>query len=215
MSILRQLFEGNKSFQEVYLRYVDKLPTEPVKKLAILTCVDTRLNPIRIFHLNVGDAIILRNAGNLVTTDVVRSLIASISHIDEIVILGHTNCSLTKTTSIELALKVPDVGGDLDINTLLESDELFQTFSDEATNVLKQVQTLHSYPEIPPKVPIHGILFDTATGKLQLIVNGYRKLPSVKRQPQLHPLKMPSLKMPILYSSSILKPLEIKKKSDK
>jgi carbonic anhydrase len=187
--------EGNERFQDTYRKYVDKIPSKPRKRLAIITCTDVRLNPIRIFHLSVGDAYILRNAGNVITDDMVRSLAAVISDISEIIVLGHTDCSLVNTPSIPLAKS------DNILSTVLNlisgsSSTAIGGASDEKTNVKTQATILRANSAIPPRIPIHGLLFNVKSGTLKIIVNGYRNLPKIRRPPKGFSLDLPALKMP-------------------
>ncbi len=214
MTLLEELLEGNTRFREIYLKYADRLPTKPKKKLAIITCIDTRLNPIRIFHINVGDAVILRNAGNQVTDDIIRSLIIAIaSGVNEIVILGHTDCFLTKLTPLRLALSVQEQGGTIDVTSLITSKDLFTTFSNAELNVRVQVQKLRNNPIIPKNIPVHGLLFHVNGGELKVIVNGYE--PSVEKPSKVRTFafEMPDLKMPSLSKTNILGPITKLKKS--
>ncbi len=205
MTLLEELLEGNTRFREIYLKYADRLPTKPKKKLAIITCIDTRLNPIRIFHINVGDAVILRNAGNQVTDDIIRSLIIAIaSGVNEIVILGHTDCFLTKLTPLRLALSVQEQGGTIDVTSLITSKDLFTTFSNAELNVRVQVQKLRNNPIIPKNIPVHGLLFHVNGGELKVIVNGYEPLVEKPSKVRTFAFEMPDLKMPSLSKTNIL-----------
>ena len=188
---------GNMRFQETYLKYADKLPSKPRLQLAILTCIDTRLNPIRIFHINVGDAIILRNAGSKITDDVIRSInIAITNGVTEIIILGHTDCKdLTDSKLLSQTIRDFLKGG-----------------IDEEANVKEQVSILRSNSAIPKDIPIHGLLFDVTNGSLKLIVNGYRSRVQLRAPSITSPFIMPSIKMPSL-SGSLSSSFEKKKSS--
>ncbi|NVM56024.1 MAG: carbonic anhydrase [Candidatus Helarchaeota archaeon] len=210
MTILKTLLKGNASFQSIYLRYSTKLPSKPRKKLAILTCTDTRLNPIRIFHINVGDAIILRNAGNQITDDAMRSLVTAIADgITEIIILGHTDCSLTKLSHQGVSRIIQDLGGSLGSILLNSFTEWLGSFSDEETNVRNQVIRLRSSSAIPSNVPIHGLLFNIIDGTLKVVVNGYEPHKKAKEISSTSiSINMPALHMPNLSPRSILTPLK-------
>ncbi|MFX1295896.1 MAG: beta-class carbonic anhydrase [Promethearchaeota archaeon] len=202
MTVLERLLEGNERFQEIYMKYANRLPSKPRKKLAILTCTDTRLNPIRIFHINIGDAEILRNAGNQVTNDVIRSLVNAVANgVNEIVILGHTNCSLTEISQNKLTL-IQELGSFFNLPFQDKSDEIFVNFSDEERNVRDQVSKLRSSSTIPPNIPIHGLIFNVENGTLKVIVNGYKQLIESKPSPTSLKLNMLSIKMPTIYLGS-------------
>lgn len=210
MTLLGKVLEGNRSFQSTYVKYADKLPSKPRKNLAILTCTDTRLNPIRIFHINVGDAEILRNAGNKITDDVIRSLTTAIANgITEIIILGHTDCSLTKLNRLEVVQALHNLGASLNLTSLITFNEWLGTFTNEEINVRNQVTRLRSSSAIPPTMPIHGLLFDVVNGSLKLVVNGYKSLKPVKDTSAIGLLmSLPSLKMPEIYKGSIFSSLK-------
>ncbi len=195
MTLLQRLLEGNERFQDTYRKYVDKLPSKPRRRLAIITCTDVRLNPIRIFHLSVGDAFVLRNAGNIITDDVVRSLAAVISDISQIIVLGHTDCSLINTPPIPLTKSDNLLSSFLNLISGSSSSAIGGS-SDEKTNVKDQVTILRANSAIPPRIPIHGLLFNVKSGTLNVIVNGYRNLPKIKRPPKGFSLDLPALKMP-------------------
>ncbi|MHA1424392.1 MAG: beta-class carbonic anhydrase [Candidatus Helarchaeota archaeon] len=204
MAILKRLIEGNSQFQEIYRKYADKIPSKPRKRVAMITCMDTRLNPIRIFHISVGDAIIFRNAGNKITDDVVRSLAAVISDISEIIILGHTDCSLINTPSIVLNQSSSLLSTALDILSHSHMNAI-RGSSDEKKNVQVQVKVLRAHSAIPSTIPIHGLLFNVKSGALKVLVNGYRNLPKIHPVPQSFSFQMPKLRMPSISLSQLKK----------
>ncbi|MDD1778858.1 MAG: carbonic anhydrase [Candidatus Helarchaeota archaeon] len=183
MTALDELLAGNQTFQTTYTKYAEKTAaqTEPLKKIAVLSCIDARVNPIRIFHLNIGDLIILRNAGNRISEDVVRSLIVAIAAgITEIVVLGHSDCKMTKITREKVNDAIQKLGGTVDPITSFRFNEWLGTFSNEELNVGEQVARLRAYSSIPPQLIIHGLLYDVGTGSLKVVVNGYEAPKPVK-----------------------------------
>ena len=212
--MLKKLLSGNESFRNTYLKYASKLPSTPRKEFAILTCTDTRLNPIRIFHINVGDAEILRNAGNQITDDTIRSLSTAITNgVNEIVILGHTDCSLTKVSAQQVIRTLRNLGATLNLTSFITSNEWLGMFSDEEINVRDQVVKLRSSPIIPTNVPIHGLLFNVTTGTVKIVVNGYKPLEMGKQisfQSKMPSLNMPHMEMPDIFASSLLSSLKSK-----
>ncbi|HUX98400.1 MAG TPA: carbonic anhydrase [Candidatus Deferrimicrobium sp.] len=199
MSLLDVLLEGSEQFRSTYIKYAERLPDKPRKKLAILTCIDTRLIPIRIFHINIGDALILRNAGNKVTDDVIRSLVVGIANeVTEIVILGHTDCALTKISRQKVSSALQKLGGTLGLTAQITFNEWIGTFSDEELNVKNQVELLRSSSMIPSTIPIHGLLFNVVDGTIKVVVNGYEMLKQPKSGVKSIGLTitMPDLKMP-------------------
>jgi carbonic anhydrase len=200
VTTLDELLAGNQTFQGTYSKYAEKIAAQktPLKNLAVLTCIDARVNPIRIFHLNIGDIIILRNAGNRVTEDVVRSLMVAIANgITEIVVLGHSDCKMTKMTRENVRDAIQKLGGTIDPITFLRFNDWLGTFSNEELNVSQQVALLRAHSNIPPKLIIHGLLYDLRLGSLKVIVNGYEATKPAKGKVSSMglTLNMPSINM--------------------
>src|SRR5512140_1659136 len=153
--------------------YADSLP------IVALTCIDARLNRLMPEVLGVPEEqfIWLRNAGNVITgplSSTMRSLAlaCAIKGGKEIVVIGHTDCLVGKTTTLELIERL----GALGIKRHLLPDnvnEFFGTFASERQNVLKAAGIVRSSPIIGPNIPVHGLLVDIETGKLEWLVNGY------------------------------------------
>lgn len=200
MTALDELLAGNQIFQGTYTKYAEKIAAqnEPLKKIAVLTCIDARVNPIRIFHLNIGDIIILRNAGNRITEDVIRSITVAITAgITEIVVLGHSDCKMTKITREKVRDAIQKLGGTVEPLTFLRFNEWLGTFSNEELNVGEQVALLRAHTTIPPHLLIHGLLYDLRTGSLKVVVNGYEATKPVKGKTSSMglTLNMPSINM--------------------
>lgn len=174
--------------------------------MAIITCTDTRLNPIRIFHINVGDAVILRNAGNIITDDILRSLTDAIANgVTEIFLLGHTDCSLSKISPSNLRGIAQGLGGLFNIESMLTALESVKGFTDEKTNVQDQVAKLRSSPIIPSNIPIHGLLFNIIDGDVKVVVNGYKTMKLPAQTPHLGlSMGLPSLSMPSITPKILL-----------
>ena len=200
MTALDELLAGNQTFQSTYAKYAEKIAAqkEPLKKVAVLTCIDARVNPIRIFHLNIGDMIILRNAGNRITEDVIRSLMVAIANgITEIVVLGHSDCKMTKITREKVRDAIQKLGGIVDPLTFLRFNDWLGTFLNEELNVGEQVASLRAHSRIPPQFIIHGLLYDIGTGSIKVVVNGYEAAKPAKGKASSMglSLNMPSINM--------------------
>src|ERR1700677_1931117 len=149
-----------------------------------LTCIDPRLNAFfpNILGIPAEQFIWLRNAGNIVTgplTSTMRSLAlaCAVKGGKEIAIIGHTDCQVAKTTTMQLLEKLKALG--VDRSRLPENlNEFFGMFATERQNVIKACDFVRNSPLIGPKIPVHGLLADIETGKLEWIVNGYNTLPS-------------------------------------
>jgi carbonic anhydrase len=156
--------------------YQDELP------LVALTCVDPRLNALLPQALGVAPEqfIWLRNAGNIITGPVsstMRSLAlaCAVKGGKEIVVIGHTDCQVSKTTALQLLDRFRALG--VERHLLPDNlNEFFGLFASERQNVIKTVDFIHNSPLIGPKVPAHGLLIDIVTGKLEWLVNGYETL---------------------------------------
>ncbi len=156
--------------------YLDELP------VIALTCIDPRLNAYfpNALALPVEQFIWLRNAGNIITgpmTSTMRSLAlaCAVKGGREIAVIGHSDCQVCKTTTIQLLEKLKALG--IERHLLPENiNEYFGMFASERQNVIKAVDFIRHSPLIGPKIPVHGLLLDVETGKLDWIVNGYEEL---------------------------------------
>ncbi len=135
----------------------DKIAKYPV---LILTCMDPWIDIHSIFNLQAGDILVLRNAGNIITQDMLRSIFLAISkfNIKLIIILGDLGCGMTKIKFDEL---IRNLGMNL---TPSKVREFFQPFVDDLMNITNQVQTLKDNRIISQKVEITGMLYDPNTG---------------------------------------------------
>lgn len=158
-----------------------RVPAEVVSALPIaaLTCIDARLNHLLPDALGVPEEqfIWLRNAGNIVTgplSSTMRSLAlaCAVKGAKEIAIIGHTDCLVGRTTTLQLLDRLSALGVDrsrLPPNLV----EYFGLFATERQNVLRGVECVRASPLIGPKIPVHGLLLDVKTGGLEWVANGY------------------------------------------
>ena len=156
--------------------YQDELP------LVALTCVDARLNTLlpQVLGVSPEQFIWLRNAGNIVTgplSSTMRSLslACAVKGGKEIVIIGHTDCQVGKMTTMQLIERLRALG--VERHLLPDNlNEYFGIFASDRQNVIKATEIVRSSPLIGSKVPVHGLLVDIETGKLDWVVNGYNAL---------------------------------------
>jgi carbonic anhydrase len=152
---------------EIYSRTHElrSLTPRPARKLAVLTCMDTRLS-IRTLGLQEGDAHIIRNAGGIVTDDSLRSLL--ISHYllgtEEIMVINHTDCGLMHATEDELRTRIQNRTG-----TAAVAPAFFYAFQNIEENVRHQLQKLRTHPWIPESVAVRGFVYDVTSGRLREI----------------------------------------------
>lgn len=150
-----------------------------------LTCIDPRLNALfpNVLGLPGDQFIWLRNAGNIITgptSSTMRSLALScaVKGGKEIAIIGHTDCQVGKTTTMQLLEKFEALG--VKRHLLPENiNEYFGIFGSDRQNVIKSCDFARRSPLIGPKIPVHGFVVDVNSGKLEWIVNGYQNWESM------------------------------------
>jgi carbonic anhydrase len=147
-----------------------------------LTCIDPRLNAIfpNALALPAEQFIWLRNAGNIIfdpMSSMTRTLAlaCAVKGGREIAIIGHTDCQIAKTTTMQLLDRLKSLG--IERHLLPDNlNEFFGMFGSERQNVIKACDIIRHSPLIGPKIPVHGLLVDTETGMLDWVVNGYQTL---------------------------------------
>lgn len=156
-----RLLAENQRYTEAFDR--SALTAAPLSGMAIVACMDARLDVEETLGLRTGDAHIIRNAGGLVTDDVIRSLIVSqqLLGTDEIVLIQHTGCGLHEVDEADLRAKVAATAGVSPDDIPIE----FGGFADLTTSVRAQVAILREH-QLLRKVPVHGLVFDVMTGRL-------------------------------------------------
>jgi len=158
--------------------------------LAGLTCIDVRLNQLFPGALGLDEEqfIWLRNAGNVVTSTTSSttrsiSLAVMLKGAREIAVIGHTDCKMAKLSMNDLLDRLKAAGIDRNTLTIPNLHEFFGLFGNEQSNVLRAVNYLRTSPLIPAKIPVHGLVIDTQTGRLDWVVNGY-EAPGLMQVPQ-------------------------------
>jgi len=150
--------------------------------MVALTCIDVRLNRLLPQALGVAEEqfIWLRNAGNIITgplSSTMRSLAlaCALKGGQSVAIIGHTDCQVGKFTTMQLIDCFRALG--IQRERLPENvNEYFGTFASERANVIKAVDLARHSPVISPRIAVHGLMVDTASGRLDWLVNGYRDL---------------------------------------
>ncbi|MGV8124292.1 MAG: beta-class carbonic anhydrase [Candidatus Xenobiia bacterium LiM19] len=149
------------------------------QKIAILTCVDSRLVDFleSSMGLQRGDAAVIKNAGNHVTDDVLRSLAVLLFsfEIREILVIGHTDCVATNIKAYDFTESMKKQGVSRDAIPSGDLRGWLGASSSERERVRESVQALRRSPLIPREVLIHGLLFDIAKGSLEVVVRGSEK----------------------------------------
>jgi carbonic anhydrase len=159
MTVTDTLVENSKRYEEGF----DKgdLPLPPGKKIAVLACMDARLNPYGLLGLEEGDAHVIRNAGGVVDDDAIRSLTISQNLLgtEEIVLIHHTDCGMLTFTDEEVAQK-------LEAETGQRPDWSAHAFSDPGTDVRSGIAKIRESPFIPHTDRVRGFVYDVHSGAL-------------------------------------------------
>jgi carbonic anhydrase len=149
---------------ETYAARFDKgdLPLPPAKKLAIVACMDARLNPYALLGLQEGDAHVVRNAGGVITNDEIRSLTISqrLLGTQEIILIHHTDCGMLTFTDDDFRRSVQDDIG-------IKPEWAPESFSDIDEDVRQSIARIKASPFIPHKESIRGFVYDIKTGQLR------------------------------------------------
>ena len=156
------VLERNRKYAEGFNE--GGLPGRPTRiRLAILACMDCRLHVSKLLGLELGDAHILRNAGGVVTEDVLRSLIIScrIGGTREFIIINNTKCGMLTFKDEQLAAQLQQETGMAPI-----VPARFLAFNDLEENVRQQIRKVKSHPWIPESLPVRGFIYDVDTGQL-------------------------------------------------
>ncbi|MFX1363646.1 MAG: carbonic anhydrase [Promethearchaeota archaeon] len=183
--IIKDILKGNYRYHlkiSKELENINKIESIPKFPVLILTCMDPRINVNEIFQFNLGDVFVLRNAGNLYTLDVLRSIILAIVkfNIKFIVVLGHLDCGMTKINLNEFREKLPiKFLSSLTQNYhehISKIRNFFKPFLDEIQNIKEQIKSLELIKEFYPETEICGMLYDVETG----LVFEYEKIKDYK-----------------------------------
>lgn len=160
MSATDQLLENAQSYAAGF----DKgdLPLPPGRRVAIVACMDARLNPYALLGLSEGDAHIIRNAGGAVTPDVIRSLSISqrLLGTEEIVLIHHTGCGMLDFSDDEFRSA-------LEQETGIRPEWSAETFADLDAGVRQSIARIKASPFLPRTESVRGFVYEVETGKLR------------------------------------------------
>jgi carbonic anhydrase len=158
MSVTDELLANNAEYAA---QFSGPLPLPPAKHVAVLACMDARINVYGVLGLNEGEAHVIRNAGGVVTEDEIRSLAISqrLLGTEEIILIHHTDCGMLTFTDDDFKKSIQeDVG--------VKPAWAAEAFSDLDTDVRQSIARIRNSPYIPKKDSVRGFVFDVATGKL-------------------------------------------------
>ena len=160
MSQTDELLKNNEAYAEKF----DKggLPLPPARKVAVVACMDARLNPSYLLGLEEGDAHVIRNAGGVITDDEIRSLAISqrLLGTEEIILIHHTDCGM-------LTFQDDDFRRQIQEDTGIKPQWAAESFADLEEDVRQSVARIEASPFVPRKDSIRGFIYDVDTGRLQ------------------------------------------------
>jgi len=152
-----------KNNEEAAKRFTKgRLPIAPARRLAVLACMDARLDVHRILGLEEGDAHVIRNAGGVATDDAIRSLLISqrLLGTDEIILIHHTDCGM-------LTFKDDDLKGEIERETGIRPPFALEAFPDLDGDVRQSIARISASPFIPHRERVRGFVYEVGTGRLR------------------------------------------------
>ncbi len=159
MTVVDELLSNNARYAESF----DKgdLPPPPARNLAVVACMDARLDTHKLLGLQEGDAHVIRNAGGVVTEDVIRSLVISqrLLGTREIVLVHHTGCGMA-------TFRDDEVKDAIEADTGIRPAFALEAFRNLEQDVRQSIARIQASPFIPNKDLVRGFVYDCATGRL-------------------------------------------------
>jgi carbonic anhydrase len=162
MTATDELLANNVRYAETF---GGLLPLPPSRHLAVVACMDARLNVYGILGLNDGEAHVIRNAGGVITDDEIRSLTISqrLLGTQEIILIHHTDCGMLTFTDDDFKASIQQ-------DTGIKPEWAAEAFTDLDEDVRQSINRIKASPFIPHKDSVRGFVFDVATGKLNEVV---------------------------------------------
>lgn len=162
MSITDQYLENNKKYAA---NFQGPLPLPPSKQVAVLACMDARINVYGVLGLGEGESHVIRNAGGVVTEDEIRSLAISqrLLGTKEIILIHHTDCGMLTFTDDSFKKSIQDETG-------IKPTWAAEAFSDLDTDIRQSISRIKQSPFIVHKDSVRGFVFDVATGLLNEVI---------------------------------------------
>jgi carbonic anhydrase len=160
MSVTDEFLANNERYAASFDQ--GDLPLAPGKKVAVVACMDARLNPYAILGLQEGDAHVIRNAGGVVTDDEIRSLAISqrLLGTEEIILIHHTDCGMLTFRDDEFKAQVQS-------DTGIKPEWAVEAFSDLDDDVRQSIARIKANPFIPHKDSVRGFVYEVETGRLR------------------------------------------------
>lgn len=160
MSVTDELLSNAERYAQAFDR--GNLPMPPAKRVAVLACMDARLNPYGLLGLREGDAHIIRNAGGVVTNDEIRSLAISqrLLGTKEIILIHHTDCGMLTFKDDEFRRQILEETG-------VKPEWAAEAFDDLEEDLRQSIARIKASPFIPRKEHVRGFIYDVNTGGLR------------------------------------------------
>jgi carbonic anhydrase len=160
MSVIDELVRNAGSYSESFASGELSLP--PAKRVAVVACMDARLNPYGLLGLQEGDAHVIRNAGGVITDDEIRSLSISqrLLGTEAIMLIHHTDCGMLTFSDDEFRRQVEDETG-------IKPEWPAEAFDDVDRDVRQSIARIKASPFIPKKDQIRGFVYEVKTGRLR------------------------------------------------
>jgi carbonic anhydrase len=163
MSVTDELLANAERYAQAFDQ--GDLPMPPAKRVAVLACMDARLNPYGLLGLREGDAHVIRNAGGVVTNEEIRSLAISqrLLGTEEIILIRHTDCGMLTFKDDEFRRQIQEETG-------VEPEWAAEAFDDLEEGLRQSIARIKASPFIPRKDHVRGFVYDVHTGGLSEVV---------------------------------------------
>ena len=159
MSVVDEFLRANEAYASSFTK--GDLPLPPGRQVAVLACMDARLDPAKVLGLSEGDAHVIRNAGGVASEDAIRSLVISqrLLGTRDIVLIHHTDCGM-------VTFRDDEVKDQILADTGLRPSFSLEAFPDAEEDVRQSVRRIRSNPFIPHRSSVRGFVYDVRSGRL-------------------------------------------------
>ena len=158
--MFEDLLEANRRYRSEF--HDSGVEGSAAKGLAVLTCIDSRIDPLAMLGLRAGDAKIIRNAGARVTDDALRSLVLAVNllGVTRVCVVAHTDCAMVGRDEDELRARISAIRG-------VDADGWeFLTSTDQLATLREDIARIEACPLLPPDLQVGGFVFDVHSGEI-------------------------------------------------
>ncbi|MBP6409176.1 MAG: carbonic anhydrase [Fusobacteriaceae bacterium] len=187
MNKINEILEFNKKFVEdkEYTQYITS--KDPTKKMVILSCMDARLTELlpKALDLRNGDVKLIKNAGASIMHpfgSIMRSILVAVYEFDadEVLVIGHHCCGMNNNNEDAMIEKAMERGISKEVistltNAGIDIKKWLHGFNSVEESVKESVEQIRNHPLMPKDISVHGLIIDPTTGKLEVVVDGYKK----------------------------------------